>query len=583
MLKLKVNNQNVDMGQNPRITLDEQSPVFDRKGIKGGHALPFTLPGTPLNNKIFEFPNRVERSEYPSRDFDFQLFHSGKLRAMGTISVKQTTSKNLQAYLKLGSGNFYSQIQGKKIADCDYGGLRSFVKKGEYTYPTDDFTLFPINNTGLYYDTDLNQDFIDNLYKINAYISGEFLTTGTDIYAIIPFPFLNYVLKTIFKEFGFSIIDSVFNTDQDLRSLVFYNNYAITQVLASWDDKVIDFGDNPAGDPISQKTREGGVIQSIADFDLKNHLPDMLISELIISLQNTFNLSFIFDNENNVRIIKRKKLINKPATVDISDEALDCKEIIIETKPDGFMFTWDRDEDDNSIESLFKSIDDVLDNIKDPLQSESDLETLEPEPNEIRYIIDSDWYLIFAAVQTDAGVVFQWQIFSWGELQNYTIGNGLEVIVSKFSPLFFNPAFTYHIGMKVKCPMVGQEGNVIVREDFAPFKPRLMFYRGMQKDNSNNDYPMGSCDVLDYHQNKIADANLSLRWDGEYGLYENCWKEYLYWWMNRKLVKWIIKDPSRIDFDKIYSINRSNYLLKKKSTVLSLHKIEPAVCEFYSV
>jgi len=149
--------------------------------------------------------------------------------------------------------------------------------------------------------------------------------------------------------------------------------------------------------------------------------------------------------------------------------------------------------------------------------------------------------------------------------------------------LYHLPDFSPVAGVDLKCPATLQEGNMVEKVDVTEFSPRLLFYRGMQKDSNNDDYPMGSSDVWDYDWNKISDANLSLRWDGDYGLYEKCWKGFLHWWINRKLAKWKVKDPCVFDFDKIYTIDRSRYILKKKSTVFSLHKIEPAVCEFFSI
>ena len=94
---------------------------------------------------------------------------------------------------------------------------------------------------------------------------------------------------------------------------------------------------------------------------------------------------------------------------------------------------------------------------------------------------------------------------------------------------------------------------------------------------------MGSNDNLDRSGNQIAGRTLTLKWEGEQGVYNQLWKDYLKWWMNRKQVNWSIKDPSTIDFTTKYAIDRNHYLLKNRPIHFTLHEIVPGECEFYLV
>lgn len=589
MLKLVVNNQNCDLGSNPKITINEESPIFNTSSLTGTSGFPFNLPATPLNLKIFEFPNRITKSEYPGKDFDFKLFHFGRLIADGIITIRQTTEKWINAYLKIGSGSFFSQIKNKKLTDCQFGGERTFVKKTEYTYPTDDFTLFPILNGQQFDETKFEDAFQSGFNRINAFYDDEFKTElddPGDIFAIIPFPFLTYVIKTILIQYGFKVTENVFDTDIDLRSLVFYNTRDIFINEITYDYEYVEIV--LIGRPnIFVWMWTGTVTRELDTFDLKDNLPEMLISDFIISLQNTFNVVLLFDGDNNVKIKFKEDIIKQPAISDISENIINEGELIINEKPDGFKFSWELDnEDDITDFPYFQPIDDVLDKLGEPLALNADVDSItDPQEYEIRYVIESDWYLIYAPdPSVEESYYFTWQVFSYVGVQNYFIDNYQEEIKSKFSTLFQDLDYSYNPGQNVKLPFSNQPGNNDIREDYAAFSPRFLLYRGLQKDSNNDDYPMGGClDVNDYDGVKIPEANLNMRWDGEYGLYNKYWKGFLYWWMNRKLVKWMVKDPSKLEFDKIYTIGDSNYILISKPPVFASKLVEPSICEFYTV
>jgi hypothetical protein len=94
---------------------------------------------------------------------------------------------------------------------------------------------------------------------------------------------------------------------------------------------------------------------------------------------------------------------------------------------------------------------------------------------------------------------------------------------------------------------------------------------------------MGSSDNLDRIGTQLTGKNLCLKWEGEFGLYEQLWKNYLTWWMARKQVTWYIKDPSDLSFTKKYAIQGNHYLLKKRTVNLTQRGVEPGECEFYLV
>jgi len=105
----------------------------------------------------------------------------------------------------------------------------------------------------------------------------------------------------------------------------------------------------------------------------------------------------------------------------------------------------------------------------------------------------------------------------------------------------------------------------------------------MIEDSDGNPYPYGSSDPFDRVGELLPDAHLSLKWQGETGLYEQLWRGYLDWWNTRKTVTWTILDPSILDFLTIYEIENNHYILKKKSLTIQSQGPVPGDCEFYRV
>jgi hypothetical protein len=138
----------------------------------------------------------------------------------------------------------------------------------------------------------------------------------------------------------------------------------------------------------------------------------------------------------------------------------------------------------------------------------------------------------------------------------------------------------------MRIPRTDQLRNSIEVSTYNPFTCRLLFYRGMQTDSNNDPYPMGSNDNLDRTGNLLSGKTLTLKWDGDYGLfglYQILWRRYLTWWMNRVQVSWTIKDPSALRFDQIYGIQGNHFVLKQRSVTFTDRGVEPEECEFYLV
>jgi len=95
-----------------------------------------------------------------------------------------------------------------------------------------------------------------------------------------------------------------------------------------------------------------------------------------------------------------------------------------------------------------------------------------------------------------------------------------------------------------------------------------LFYRGLHPDLLSENYPLGTHGVHRYGEIKISGADLSLNWEGEYGLWE---KRHKAW------VEWMVANPgpftvkaylsplqlSQVDWFKWVRITGQDYLIRE--------------------
>ena len=569
MLQILINAEPVDLPLDASITIEEESPVFGTSEILGGFGFPFNLPVTPRNSRILNFPERPGNVVPLARDYDFDLIHSGIPKLSGTITVR-SAGNNYECYLVVGTGNLASKITNKKLADLELGGSRTWSFLPEYVYPESDFAIFPIDNVSFMLESAQEVAFSNSKFRINAYEGGQFFQDSFYCFAITPFPFLGYVVKKVFSEHGFQIVENRIETDSDLKDLVIYSTKDISTLI----QVPYSFEGN------DYVTTERGLGQ----FHLADCVPDMTIKDFILWLRNRFNIAFLIDGNNQVRIIKRQDIILSSSVDQITDFAIGSSKIISIEKPSGYALKWNHDSDDEMFGAeYFKDIEGFLDLLQDPVPTYADLDTLDPEVNEIHLVESEGVYWQYGKTLHSSGVwIYQWQQWSIG-YQNYLIGDREEEFSSGFSTLQMT---NYHIistGKYMRCPITQQKGNPLEADEYRPFSARLLFYRGMQLDNQSELCPMGSNDNRNRSGNVIPGKNLTLFWEGEYGIYNQLWKKYLTWWTDRKQVNWLITDPSMLDFAQKYNIDGNHYLLKRRTIHLTANEIIPGECEWYLV
>ncbi len=582
MFQLLINGEAVDLSPNSSISIDEESPIFNQDDIPGGFSFPFELPTTPKNNRILGFAGRVQSRSQGGKDSPFQLFNNGRYIGSGTATVQKATDLAYSAFLQVSTGSFAGKITGKKMSDLNLGGVREWIFKPEFVYPKDDFALFPIYNTDFLKGTEFDGSFVFRHYPLNHWIDGDWYQEEGIIFAVTPFPYLAYVIQRVFENFNIQLEENILATDPDFKGLCIYNNHDSAK-LTYVTTPVTKFGyDNTTGTWHTFTVNTRTISRGLDTFNLVDHLPDMLISDFILSIRNMFNLAFVVTPRGTVRIKKRQDLIAVGSPVSLADKYIGRPLVTVSTDVKGVYLRWTHEGNDLLFSEGFKDIFDHSDLIFPSVPNIAALHALVPTANEIRLVENWHQYFQFAPETVDGVTTYSWILYS-NDFQDMKIGTDPEEFTTQASTL---PMIHYQRipeGCYIRCPQAQQQSSSIIRTDSLPCTLRLLFYRGMTEDSNGDLYPYGSSDAFDPDGNLWPGASLSLKWQGETGLYEQLWKGYLEWWKTRKSVTWTILDPSILDFMTIYEIESNHYILKRRTLTIESQGPVPGDCEFYLV
>jgi hypothetical protein len=410
-----------------------------------------------------------------------------------------------------------------------------------------DYTFYPIKNPGFYSD---NSDYMG---YINYYHNGSFAgnwyegTTGLK-HSITPFPYMLYVFKKCFEEFGLKPTGS-FLEDEEIKKVTIYNNYAMDRLLIN------DGTGLPYANSWTNK------------INLQNHVPDVSIGDFIKAVKAKFNLAFFyFPEKGEVEIKYINDILLDPKYEDWTSIAEPATEEE-SNESDGFILTPDQDSNDDAISERIKSLKGLT--IKDAVDEVSDLPNTSPpnEDGDIRLVSFLNVYYKVARLYDVSTGSYTWSWQEYSENQgDYTIGNGKEKIdlrSSACSTLRFETAVDPD--KKWTVPYVDQPGtSAEFGQGINSFGVRFLFYRGIQPGyepgGSAMTYPLATPYNLDYDNTVLGPYSFAS--DQSYQLFYRRWLNFK---ASYRPIKMNIRlDAARLmtlDYTLIKRVNGVNYLL----------------------
>lgn len=306
MISIEKNGESLDLA-NVSIPFILSNPVFSDDVIPAARSLPFEIPYTTKNARIFEFPrvisNVVDR-EVMVPGWTLKLagipWLVGSFRVFGVgatikISFQQT--------------NFLG-FADQRLRELNWGGLRTFPTVADMLAhaktasmgTVDDYDYaFPLAlNDRIFEGRNLEISGVDVVHCLINYYDGSAYINSNPIYegngssslsltgkhfenTIIPFPYLVYLVKQAMANRNVQAYGS-FLDHPDVKKIITWNNNAAAEV-------------------------SGTTLPPVNQFDVKNHVPDMTVSEFFRAIRDNFSVGFFYDQKGNLELVPNYEIL----------------------------------------------------------------------------------------------------------------------------------------------------------------------------------------------------------------------------------------------------------------------------------
>lgn len=442
----------------------------------------------------------------------------------------------------------------------------SIVESLTKFYPDEDFVVFPIENRKFmdkypddYFAIDHRsaKAAYTNFYPVlNYFKNGGFpsvlsaTVNDEQISAFnlfCPMVYLAYFVKQMFAQLELYVSNNVFE-ETDLKQLVIYNAYA------------------------ENNFAETNLLTITSTFDLKNHLPDEKLSDFLNEVLKLLAIALDYNSvTKTVRLANLKDIIADKTSISFPG--------IVASKPylklgvyKGYKLS-QVSSDDEYVNEYFDSVSESA--VTGSVATYDDLPE-DPAINDIYYVELIKTYFVWTYDEESSTITWKHYSFDFDHVKQDSddVDGDIYTVESNWSALMdfagTDSSANAPAGRSWKIPRIDQAGNFAGMPSFfrSEFSKCLTFYRGMQNDLLSATYPLGSNSVYRYNNTKISGADLSLNWNGEYGLYE---KRHKAW------VEWMVANPgyftikaamtsqqlAAIDWFKWYRLLNHDFLIRE--------------------
>lgn len=503
MLKIIVNNQELNLGNLKGISLNYNPGLFENDSFEGSYSFPITVDNCPQNDLIFGFQRKINALNKEIVEYPAELWHSGIQLATGIVKATQFTYKKTSCNFYLDNGEIFKKLNQTNLPDNDYGGYKPFVVKQLWDPATDDYVIYPVKNDSFFNETIFENDITEGSNYQNRFVNNN-LIFGTLPSIVTPFPLLWRVLQYLFTNSGFNYIDTYFSSGV-YRNINIYNTVDAQEHYTSNDIAAV----------------------RLNQVDIANHLPDIPTTEFLKAIQAFFNIRFYIQN-NTVKVIDRTIIILSTAYDDLTSRLIGTiTKTLTGINYNGISLSIVRDSNDTNVSNL-PDISDI----------EVSIATVDPElianpkPHDayllstgfyLRYISENDyngadnnywfWYRYhynYATAHLNANYCRQMGIYL-GD-RSFEINANLSCLPE---PIFTDG--NYNNLLPAYIPKVLQQGNTPLHKEITPFSLRLMQYRGRQNNVEEQTLPHGA-----YYNGNME---LTAWWS-----YKNRWENYYNWY-----------------------------------------------------
>ncbi len=212
----------LDMFPGSTFTLERFNPVFDFGTVQGSKVFRFTVPFSPINNRIFQYAADPQSVSNP-RVYYTEKIADGDLIEKGFTYVEKITASGYEISFSSNLGDFFGDYQDVSLNLLPFGvealpedlaemPVEKFVS-GQLHY------CMPTILNSQYFGTNVVEGFAG---KVNEYVSGSFNVNAP----LVPHLSLHWVLRRLGELCGFRV-QGEFLDDPAAKRLIFYNTFEL--------------------------------------------------------------------------------------------------------------------------------------------------------------------------------------------------------------------------------------------------------------------------------------------------------------------------------------------------------------------
>ena len=490
--------------------------MFFEKVIYGVYSLPFPLPYSPKNIRLFgaihSLQARVRQVEHKVTVYDSGV----PVIPKAVLLIRRSTMNTFSARIRDGILED-KDLFGESITKLDYGdpldmdplgGVGGTVTRIDNMsapwrellakWPVYPYFIFPFKNPGFHGGHDNFIGEIGNDYYLEQSSPLEFrlksdgqdrVGQNTDsIHWVAPAIYIMTILEAIAKRIDVVLSGNVLGHEEFLQLGVF--------ISKSW----CYMSDVGAGEHSNIPYRY---------LNIANYVPDWPISKLLQELKQLFGMNFSINPiRGELKIDLLVYSLIDQSFVDFTDRA-SAKYKILERKTEGVSLSYHVNEDDAVLSSGIKNL--IGKDIVDPVLMVSDLLATGLRLDMAALILTVNQY--YHVTYVSGVLTWVFYCFGWEPL---VIGDGADKVLSEFTipPLIRDET---RQDLMPDMDSVGSANGFDVGENTV--LPILLFYRGLADQVAGIKHPWASFGPYDYDGVRAGRYN-SLQMDGEYGIKE---------------------------------------------------------------
>ena len=573
-----------------KLSIQETLAAFDTQLENGVLSLPLEAPFTEGNRLFLGFAENLNTTNAFIPDYwRCDVYTSGVpyildakfkiLNHKGRFDFKQGS---FSCYITGIKGLFGSLIKNKKLSDLKYGGKITWdasrdsreyaidVMKGNEPNTFEKLKFAPVaiedfidtersDYMNEFVDSDIVNNTVINTIYGNGWTFGR--TDASNVTQVVSkgnasyedyrsVPFLNFffVLRQVFIEHGFKPMGTFFD----------YPDYDKVHIFNT---RALERYDYP------------GVYDVNTEINAWQHVPNMLVADFLVAVQNTFNLRIVFKSNRDVHLNFNNDLLQQnvrknytPKVQSVYDDAQRH-----EMYENGFKLQWNWDNNDSYASDKVKDMKDV--NVLAEVELFSDISALPftgitLDDTHFVFVIAENYYYNYNTSSSSWIAMFEQQ-------EDYKNGKEGVSYSPQLSPMcaYYTDTGTGFI-LRQNIVATHQHGNYwnnakkLVENDFGL---RLFYIDGFTT-TDYIDLPRSFCHNKD--TNGVQLVKTSISWKAQDGLYNAHWKD----WLTMLKNSWIVKARFLLNMTDIFSQSETdainlfsnNYLVRQMNLTLPL-------------